>query len=325
MIKFLFLRGQVPQDRDPNEIVFDTIEEVDDVWTQLIYTMTSSLDYTELWYWGGSREHWFSTNFVERWIPDFSTYKPGFEPDIIFCRGGFHEYTPVLKRWPKAYKIYYGAGIRFLPQKDFTIYDLVLVDSYWQQKVCKERFPNLRCELFIKPAPDNLFWPRNEKIVYDICYPADGRTKRKGHDFVYSTVPSKYRVLNLGAPYRWRPCPSNVINYRVVKPELPKHYAKCKIGIVTSTFNSGGGLDSCPRVLPEMLACNLPLVVLNETLFWAEKYINDQTGMVATRDTFWDKVDYVINNLDSFSPREYYINNLSLKVASNFLRDILCI
>ena len=116
-MKLLFLRGQVPQDRDPQEIVFDRIEDCDDVWTQLAFALTGPNDSTELWYWGGKRKQAFSANFTERWLPSFDAELPNFEPDAIMCRGGFSTYHSVLKRFPKAFKIYYGAGQRFLPQK----------------------------------------------------------------------------------------------------------------------------------------------------------------------------------------------------------------
>ena len=141
-MKFLMLRGQVPTDRNPKEIVFDKIEEVDDVWSLLIYEMTSYEDQTELWYWGGNRSKLFAPNFLERWVPSFETYRNDFVPDVIFCRGGFQEYHPVLERFPKAIKIYYGAGRRFLPQPGFYDYDIILQDSPEQVEICKEKFPN---------------------------------------------------------------------------------------------------------------------------------------------------------------------------------------
>jgi len=33
-------------------------------------------------------------------------------------------------------------------------------------------------------------------------------------------------------------------------------------------------IDSCPRVIPELLACGLPIVVLDKARFWKDKYIN---------------------------------------------------
>lgn len=317
------LRGQVPQDRDPQEIVFNSLEEVDDVWTQLFYNMLSEEDKGELWYWGGDREKKFTNNFTERWVPNYNKYDNGFVPDVIFCRGGFQEYHSILKKFPKAFKIYYGAGVRYLPQSGFINYDLVIQDSPLQVLECTNKFPDLRSELFIKPAPDNLFFPTGSSKEFDICFPADGRTKRKGHEFVYSTLPTKYKVLNLGYNCKFADKPINVTSYRVLKTDLPKEMSKCKVGIVTSVVNSGGGLDSCPRVLPEMLACNIPLVVLEETMFWTEKYITPETGVIANRHNFWEKVDYVLNNLDEFSPRAYYMKNLSLKPAADYLVGLI--
>jgi len=54
-MNILMLRGQVPQDRDPQEIVFDTIEECDDMWTQLAFSMVNEKDHGEVWYWGKKR------------------------------------------------------------------------------------------------------------------------------------------------------------------------------------------------------------------------------------------------------------------------------
>ena len=66
------LRGQVPQDRDPQEIVFDKIEDCDDVWAQLLFSMLKKEDQAELWYWGGNREKKFTFNFSKLQISTFS-------------------------------------------------------------------------------------------------------------------------------------------------------------------------------------------------------------------------------------------------------------
>ena len=41
IMNFLMLRGQIPQDRNPQEIVFDYISKVDDVWTWLFYRLSN--------------------------------------------------------------------------------------------------------------------------------------------------------------------------------------------------------------------------------------------------------------------------------------------
>lgn len=350
-MNFLMLRGQVPQDRDPQEIVFDYMSKVDDVWTWLFYTILDLKtkpgvkglefsDYGEIWYWGGDRVKMFAPNFVERWVPSFVTYDDPtlhkvksstifnsyFIPDVIFCRGGFKEYHSVLRRFPNAIKIYYGAGRRQLPQPGFIDYNIILQDSPEQVDICKQRFPNALTTLFIKPAPDNLFYPHPEiEKEYDICFPANASQDFKGHSMVYTTVPPWFNLLNLGNNPRNVKYPDNITSYRVLKSDMPKHIAKCKMGIVAV----GAAIDSCPRVIAEMLACGLPIVVLDTVRFWKDKYINSvtdskspwATGELATRDNFWTVVEYVLNNLDKYNPRKYYEENLSLEIAAKFLRD----
>ena len=54
-MKLLFLRGSVPKDRDPRQIMFDDIEKCDDVWSQLASHLSKD-GYGEIWYWGGTRK-----------------------------------------------------------------------------------------------------------------------------------------------------------------------------------------------------------------------------------------------------------------------------
>jgi len=319
------LRGQVPQDRDPQEIVFDSIKEVDDMWTQLFFAMLDNDDSGELWYWHGIREKRLANNFIERWVPSFKTYSTGFRPDVIFCRGGFPEYHYILKRFSDTIKIYYGAGRRFLPQNGFDNYDIILQDSPEQVEACKEKFTESLTTLFIKPAADNIFYPMPEiKKEYDVCFPANATQLFKGHQFVYGTVPKDIKLLNLGNnPNRFKH-PDNVTAYRVLRKEMSKNISKCKVGIVAVSSN----IDSCPRVIPELLACGLPIIVLEGVRFWSSKYIKSvvdsssqfATGEFANKENFWDVVKHVLNNVDKYNPRKYYEENLSLDHAAKFLR-----
>ena len=158
---------------------------------------------------------------------------------------------------------------------------------------------------------------------YDICYPADGRPTRKGHDFIYPTAPKDLKILNLGFPTKRFKKPVNMDSYRVLKPKLSRHMQKCKIGIVASTNGTGlFGLsyDSCPRIIPEMLACGLPIVVLDEVEFWTEKYITPLTGKLASRADYWDVVRDVLHNRDQYNPRKHYEENLTTMHAAKHLR-----
>jgi hypothetical protein len=258
-MNFLLLRGSVPTDRSPNEIVFDSIKECDDVWSNLLYAMMAPDDYGEIWYYGGHhREHNLAGNLIEKWIPDFKTYKTDFVPDVIFARGAFNEYNFVLYKFVNAITMAYGAGRRYLLQPGFQDYNIILQDSPEQVELCKQRFLKALITLFIKPASDNLFYPHPEiKKEYDICFPANGAQDFKGHTLVYPTLPPWFTLLNLGNNPRNFKYPSNVTSYRVLKTDMPKHIAKCKMGIVAV----GAEIDSCPRVIPELLACGLPIVV----------------------------------------------------------------
>jgi len=98
---------------------------------------------------------------------------------------------------------------------------------------------------------------------------------------------------------------------------MPENLQRAKVGIVCCSAS----VDSCPRVIPEMLACNIPVVVFSETRFWQEKYITPETGVLSNPKNFWNDVDYVLNNLEKFNPRLYYEKELSLPVASKFMRQ----
>jgi len=325
-LNFLMLRGQVPRDRNPDEIVFDKLEEVDDMWTMLFYNLLRERDVGELWYWGDKREKKFTYNFTERWVMNFKKYKTDFVADVIFCRGGFPEYHSVLKRFPDAIKIYYGAGRRFLPQKGFRDYDIILQDSEEQKTICEKKFPNASVSLFKKPAADNIFYPHNVKKKYDICFPANGSQAFKGHDFVYSTAPKDLKILNLGNSSNIKK-PKNVESYRVLRTEMAKNISMCRMGIVATR----GNIDSCPRVIPEMLACDLPIVVLDRVRFWKGMYIESltssrsslSTGELADTENFWALVKFVLENTELYSPRKYYDMHLSLKESAFFIRLLI--
>jgi hypothetical protein len=123
--------------------------------------------------------------------------------------------------------------------------------------------------LFIKPAADNIFYPHDVEKKYDICFPANAAQDFKGHKFVYSTVPKSFSMLNLGnKPERYKR-PKNVDTKRVLRTDMAKNISLCKVGIVAANSE----IDSCPRVIPEMLACGLPIVVRKGTRFWVDKYI----------------------------------------------------
>jgi hypothetical protein len=96
---------------------------------------------------------------------------------------------------------------------------------------------------------------------------------------------------------------------------MAENLSKCKVGILPYE-----AYDSCPRALPEMLACGLPVVTLKQTRFWEEKY---KYVYKASKDTFWTMVRAAMKISDPDEITEYYRNNLSMNVAVEQLKKLI--
>lgn len=317
-MNLLFLRGSIPKDRDPKQIIFNNLEECDDVWTQLAQTLSKD-GKGELWYWGGKRTTHYRHNFIERWIPDFKSVKNDFIPDVIFARGGFPEYDPILKHYPNVFKIYYGAGKRFVPQT-FKNFHLILVDTPEQKEKASKIFPNIKIELFIKPAAENIFSPQKRDKKYDVIFCAnEHKSGIKGHDFILPLL-SKFKTLQVGiaSVELQKKYPDITFTNWIPRKDIPELYAQSKIAIIPCS-----DVDSCPRVIPEALACNCPILVLDTVNLWREKYITPQTGRIMTKSTCEEEIRRMIKDYETFTPYNYYHKELSLSVATEHIRSLI--
>lgn len=319
-MKLLFLRGGVPQDRDPKEIIYDNLDDNCDMWTHLAYELSKD-GYGEIWYYGGhagKRNHQFKDNFIERFKPHFFDRKHDFDPDVIFCRGGFPEYDQVLSRFPKAFKIYYGAGCRYLPKYKFKNYNLILVDSEKQLSHARSQYRHIDSDLLIKPAAESVLKPKEKKYKYDILFSVNAH-KRKGLDFFLNNLPPDLKSVVIGSvPQKISKQFPHIdfTNQRLPRKDLPKFYSQSKVSICCSTSD-----DSCPRVIPESLCLDTPIAVLDSVHVWQNKYINDQTGIIKSQSEFFDGIKQMISNLDQYNPREYYLNNLSIEISANAIKE----
>ena len=301
MNNWLFLRGELDKRTQKS------IDDNDDMWAQLFAELHGD-EYGYIYYHRGLNV-----------LFDHC-------PDIIFSRGGFGWQADICKREKTAFKIRYGAGRRYMPEKDIK-YDLILVDTEKQKQDVLSVFPHENVHLWIKPAAKHFkYMPEVEK-EYDVCYIANGQQAHfKGVEWVYDTVPKDLRVLHLGYPTEFR-VPENVTQVRVDRIDMPKWINKCKVGIVPY-WND---IDSCPRVIPEMLACGLSLSIANQLAFWNEKYI--ENNITFTKEFFWDHVksgcDKEKSNIEWHLPRltknisNYYQNNLSLQVSANHIKGLI--
>jgi len=309
MSNWLFLRGSW------DERTQKSIDDDDDMWVQLFRKLGDPnydiwfLDRKETLTWitcGGKN---ITKSSVEGLIKNINP-----DLDYIFARGGFDYYLPILKKCPNAYKIRYGAGKRFVPEPEID-YQLILVDTEKQKADVLAKYPKANVHLFIKPAARH-FKPLDVEKEYDVCYIANGQQARfKGIEWIYKTCPSDISILHLGYPSKFKP-PANVTCRRVDRIDMAREISRCKVGIVP--YDS---TDSCPRVIPEMLACGLPLVILDTVNFWKDKYC----CVVSNRDNFWKNV---INSVDVKKEyveliKKYYKIYLSLPIAAKHIKELI--
>ena len=304
---WLFLRGEW------DERTQKSIDDDDDMWLQL---------FKEL----GGKNHTVFFSDDKRYYDQYDNYnivrgKTVYDLgyDIVFSRGGFSWQSEICKKYHNAFKIRYGAGRRFMPESDIN-YDLILVDSEKQKQDVLSVFPKANVHLWIKPAAKHFrYMPEVEK-EYDVCYIANGQQAHfKGVEWTYETCPKDLKILHLGYPSKHK-VPENVTQIRVDRINMPEWINKCRVGIVPY-FNQ---IDSCPRVIPEMLACGLPLIVSEELNFLRYKYLFDYIGATSDKIDFWNDVNvYNLAHKNNNLIHKHYQDNLSLSVSANHIKQLI--
>jgi glycosyltransferase involved in cell wall biosynthesis len=320
-MKAIFLRGSVPPAHEhPEKLLYKSVlQECEDIWSQLFYLFLLGDDgsHGELLYDrnGASKREFSENHFTEKWV-DLSNYTPSFDPDVIICRGGFHYYDDFVKRFPKAKKVYYGAGRRYWPTTNFTDYDLFLVDSDRHYRDIRRKGKNV--DMLIKPAA-LLFESAMDDVEkeYDVCFMANAsQMSIKRHELLIRSLSgSGLKVLNIGNTNPSLIKLAKNLNVDItwagwhLRKHLPEMITKCRVGVCCSN-----NIDSCPRVIPEYLACNVPVVVTDNVNFWSDHYITEETGLVVNERDLLSGIIKLMNK--NCSPFNYYARNLSLYVAS---------
>jgi hypothetical protein len=99
--------------------------------------------------------------------------------------------------------------------------------------------------------------------------------------------------------------------------DLVKKYDECKIIFVPNIH------DASPRVLCESLAHNLRCLV-NKNLVGGWKYVNKNTGeFFNDENDFEEKIDKIIANYDSYTPRKYFVENYGIKNTGKKLKEFV--
>jgi len=254
-MNFLMLRGEYPRDRkDPTEILYDSLQAETDMYTHLWYRVLTPIDHGTVLYYGHDYHADYAHNFDVRFQKHLRDYRTAHVPDVIFCRGDKEEYRALLKRWPMALRVYYGAGKSYMPST--RDWDLVLVDSERQAHNIKKA-TKMKVELFLKPAAPHFQRVDAEK-KYDVCLVAiHPRDPRKRVAWAHSTMPRGLKALQLGNEDRNAPHSFKVVNAK--REAMPAMMSQCRVGILPSSSD-----DSGPRVVPEFAACGVPVVASDD-------------------------------------------------------------
>ena len=323
--KGLMLRQQVPVDAE--RITFNELEEIDDMWIWLFREIHKKLNlsHSEVWMWGGKREVYYEDDFIERWYDQYPT--DIYYPDLIFSRGGFKEYIPVMKSNPDAYKIYYGAIYkdRLNPSTvgDETKYDMILADSY-------EQFNDLKDDgyepiKFLKPACENIFKPFDISKKYDVVFIANAKQKKiKGHEWFFNQMKDTgWRILQIGNTDKKLVKLAKKLKLDikftgwVPRKDIPLLACTAKVGVCCSVG------DSCPRVIPEMLAMGLPIVVKrSDKLFiWGDYFKYKGSKDVYNEVQFNETIKLFLNDYKSLNSFGFYVNKFSIDSTAEGIVD----
>lgn len=326
----LFLRAEIPPDVE--RVRFESLYTNDDSWSHLWCRVCDYIlpddGEAQIWHFNSPyyREVQYTDKVKERWIPDMKKEDVS-SFDLVWARGGLPPYPEVIARTrPDAHRIYYGAGKRFFPIPP-NDYNLVLVDSVEQKKAIHQRFPNQKVSLFIKPAAP-LFVPMPEITKeYDVCVSFQLASYTKRFELaVESIIQGGFSALVVGyvpsemvAQIRGK-YPQIVFAGRVTRKVAVGLYNRCRVGLAVHSQ-----LESCPRVIPEFLACNLPLVVTKDTLFWREKYITRSTGCLTNPNVedISKSIKWALEYKHLMNPREYYKENLNNREAGYYLARVI--
>lgn len=284
------LRGFYPTDRrNPSEILYDSLERETDMWTHLANAIRRPQDTCTVLYAGKKHHRRYSDSLDVMFVNDIKDYK-GPKPQFIFARGGFDEWYDFVNIHSSALRVYYGAGKRLVPSRGR--WNMVFVDGPHQRDLVKEEKPYQNTQLFWKPAPPHFKHIPGIKQQYDVCYVAvHPKDKRKRLHWVYDTCPKDLKILQLGEDPGHHP--KNVTHMNLTREEMPLAINACRIGIAPYTSD-----DSGPRIVPEMNACGLR-VVLSETVpIWDVMYNTTRSsdeefwGVVRAGVTYGGKINW---------------------------------
>jgi glycosyltransferase involved in cell wall biosynthesis len=176
-----------------------------------------------------------------------------------------------------------------------------------------------------------MFRPKGTEKNYDVCFMANATQQSiKRHALLieqFANTP--HTILNLGNIDRKLVKLARQKNVDItwgdwsLRKFLPEKISQCRVGICCST-----NYDSCPRVIPEYLACGLPVVATKNINFWQDKYINQKTGILVGDDYLVDGVKFLLDRMKSdveplLDPLGHYERYICMDRAVSYLEGLI--
>jgi glycosyltransferase involved in cell wall biosynthesis len=295
-----------------------TIAELDCIYTHMAIRLGERLgDGGEIWLYNKQHEteHNYTATFVERWGRWLNA--PSFNPEIVLIHGNLKIYQNPMSRTPGAIRVMFIDGTQ--PKRLGNI-DLIWIDDERQRKSCQRVYPEARIELFIKPALDSLFRPVATPVKdIDVLFAGGIRSHQLGPMRKLLRCLSKHiSITHVGPPQiKMRKHPKLRVLGNKMRWEMPELYSRAKCFIYL-------GHGSCPRVVPEALACGCPVLALRELPLWHEKYIVSKTGMLCDDLTdMADKIHWMQSHYTEFDPHQHYMQTLSFEHAYSRFESVV--
>jgi glycosyltransferase involved in cell wall biosynthesis len=99
--------------------------------------------------------------------------------------------------------------------------------------------------------------------------------------------------------------------------EVARHLGQCKVFVFLSRKEGDN------KALVEAMFVGVPAIVFDKTIGGARARINPATGMLASDEELSDKIVYMLDHYEEFSPRTWAFQHTGSSVATQVLNDLI--
>lgn len=243
-----------------------------------------------------------------------------FGPPDILCVWGLGVDEAILRASAGSVRIYNSIDAPALrvPESVGRHFDIVLTGAQWQSEAVAQCHPGMLTAIMpIGPefASPETFFPLGLEKTYDIVYVAAAQAYKK-HEVLFDAMaqlPRTMRALcvcgygELAGTLHARAAELGISVDFVGPPgvgfaEVNRLMNLARIGVVC------GIDDGAPAILTEYMLAGLP-VLANAALKCGLHFITPATGRTADADRFHIVLEEMLNDLDSFRPRQTVMDN----------------